>query len=93
MTTQLRIEQLGKTTPVLITPPGTHSGVDITIQNNGTNYDVLVGDQNVGQSQYGHKIAAGKAVAFTVAPNDSLYIISTGEFADVSILTLGLVKK
>lgn len=93
MTTHLRIQQVAKTTPTLITPPGVHSGVDITIQNNHLTYSIFIGAEDVTSFYYGHRLDPGKSVAFTVAPQDSLYIISDGEFGDVSILTLGLTKR
>lgn len=80
--------------PTQVTPIGTHSGVDITIQNLSTG-NIFVGtDQYVNQQNHGHKLEAGKSVAFSVAPQDSLWLNSdspTG--AEVAILTLGLVRR
>jgi hypothetical protein len=77
-----------------ITPAGTHSGVDITIQNTSTSNIFIGTDQYVAMTWYGHKLEAGKSVAFSVGPNDALWVISdspTG--AEVAVLTLGLTNK
>lgn len=80
--------------PTQITPVGTHSGVDVTIQNLSTNNIFIGTDEYVGQLNHGHKLEAGKSVAFSVAPQDSLWLNSDSPVgAQVAILTLGLTKR
>lgn len=77
-----------------ITPIGTHSGVDITIQNVSTSNIFIGTDSYVGLTKYGHKLEAGKSVAFSVAPQDALWLNSDSPVgAEVAILTLGLTRK
>lgn len=77
-----------------ITPVGTHSGVDITIQNTSTSNVFIGTNQYVGTTSYGHKLESGKSVAFSVAPQDALWLYSDSPVgAEVAVLTLGLTTK
>jgi len=79
---------------VQATPNGTHSGVDITIQNLSTDNIYIGTDQYVTSSYFGHKLEAGKSVAFSVGPNDSLFLFGDSPMGSlVATLILDLIKR
>lgn len=79
------------TTPVLVTPAGVHSGVDLTIQNQGSSGQyIYVGDENVSSTNYGIKIGYGEGFGLTVPARDSIYVVGSTSNIPLSILTLGL---
>lgn len=77
-------------TPTLLSPSATHSGVDITIQHLGSSGNVFIGDANVSTTSYGFKLLAGTAVSFALRGRDELYAVSENG-TQVAVLTLGLV--
>jgi hypothetical protein len=66
-------ELMGGDDPILVSPPGVHSGVDITIQNLGPGV-VLVGGEGMGKENFGFLIPSGGAWSVELPPKDSLYI-------------------
>lgn len=75
MTTH-QIYTLSNVTPTEITPPGTHSGMDITIQNvNGAGY-IYVGSETVTTSNYGYRLLPNHAISFELSGEDDLHLIA-----------------
>lgn len=81
MTTH-NIYTISDTTPTQITPNGTHSGMDITIQNVTLSGYIYVGGSGVTSSDYGYRIMPNHAISFELNGQDDLYLI--GENADMS---------
>lgn len=82
--------------PTLVSPPGTHSGVDITIQNLGPGF-VFIGGSNVSVENFGFFLPPLGAWSVELPPKDSLYVIGTnpgpGELdpvAYVAVLSVSL---
>jgi hypothetical protein len=82
--------------PILVSPPGTHSGVDITIQNLGPGF-VIIGGEGITQENFGFLIAPGGAWSVELPPKDSLYIAADIEnpdpelpVASVAVLSVSL---
>jgi hypothetical protein len=84
------LTQLSNTTATRLTPNGTHSGMDITIQNVHESAYVYVGGEGVTSSDYGFRIAPGSAFSIELPGQDSLYAISTVNSSNVAILKTGL---
>lgn len=73
-----------------ITPNGTHSGMDITIQNINTNANVFVGGEGVTTSEFGFKITPGAAVSFELSGQDDLFICSDESPATAAVIKINL---
>ena len=72
-----------------LSPYGTHSGTDITIQNlDGSNY-VYLGGQGVNSNIFGYRLAPGAAISFELPGKDAIYAYSDNE-VDVAVLMTGL---
>jgi hypothetical protein len=84
------LTQLSNTTATRLTSNGTHSGMDITIQNVHESAYVYLGGENVTASDYGYRIAPGAAFSIELPGQDSLYAISTVNSSKVAILKTGL---
>jgi hypothetical protein len=84
------LTQLSNTTATRLTPNGTHSGMDITIQNVHESAYVYVGGEGVTASDYGYRIAPGAAFSIELPGQDALYAISNIDTSKVSVLKTGL---
>lgn len=73
-----------------ITPNGTHSGMDITIQNINTSGNIYVGAEGVTTESYGFRIASGGAISFELPGKDALYLIADNADSEAAILIIGL---
>lgn len=80
------IYTLSDTTATQITPNGTHSGMDITIQNVNTSGYVYVGGEGVTTTNYGYRLMPNHAISFELSGNDDLYVIA--ELADMKVAVL-----
>lgn len=76
-----------------LTPPGTHSGMDITIQNINDFGYVYVGAQGVTAANYGYRIAPGHAASFELVGKNALYAISSDADMSIAVLKIGLEDK
>lgn len=78
-------------TPIKITPVGTHSGMDITIQNvNPSGYIYVGGDATVSATNYGYRLMPNHAISFELPPKDSLYVVGSSVGLNVAVLRTGL---
>jgi hypothetical protein len=84
-----RIELIGAVAK-RITPNGTHSGMDITIQNVNESGNIYVGGEGVSTTNYGYKIMPGGAISFELPPLDALYLIADNADSPAAILQIGL---
>lgn len=83
MTTH-RLYEVG-VTPTKITPDGTHSGMDITIQNVNSNKNIYLGGYDVTKTNYGYRILPNHAISLELSGMDDLYLVGdeSGLFAAV----------
>lgn len=84
------IVTLSDTTATQISPYGTHSGVDITIQNINESGYVYVGGEGVTTSNYGYRISPASAISFELPGYDALYLIGSTNSIQAAVLTMGL---
>jgi hypothetical protein len=76
-----------------LTPNGTHSGRDITIQNvNSSGYIYLGGDNTVSSTNYGFRILPNQAISFELPGKDALYAIASTNGMSVAVLQTNLEK-
>ena len=69
-----------------LTPTGTHSGMDITIQNISDENYVYLGGQGVTSESFGYRLNPGSAISFELPGKNALYAISDGNETLVAIL-------
>jgi hypothetical protein len=84
-----RIETIG-TVAKRITPNGTHSGMDITIQNVNESGNIYIGGEGVSTTNYGYRIAPNTAISFELPGLDALYLIADEANSQAAILSIGL---
>ena len=82
---------LSNSTATLLSPYGTHSGVDITIQNVNVDGYVYIGANNaVGSTNYGYRISPNSAVSFELPGTDALYAIGSTTGLKAAVITINL---
>jgi hypothetical protein len=81
---------LSNTTASRITPSGTHSGLDITIQNIDASAYVYIGGLETTLSNFGFRLAPGNAISFELPGKDFLYAISDTNESKVAVLKTNL---
>ena len=82
---------LSNTESTLVSPSGTHSGVDITIQNVDAEAYVYIGTtDSTSSTDYGYRISPNNAIAFELPGKDSLYAISDTNGSQVGVILTNL---
>lgn len=85
-----RLQVLGNTEAVRLTPNGDHSGMDITLQNVNTSGYIYVGGEGVTSSSYGFRIMPNHSISFELPGYDALYAIASESNMNLAILETGL---
>lgn len=88
--TQHAVTTLSSTSATRLTPSGTHSGMDITIQNVDASAIVYIGGDGVTSSSYGYRLAPGAAWSIELPGLDSLYAITDTNGSQVATLKTSL---
>lgn len=88
--TSHNIVTLSNTAPIQISPNGTHSGLDITIQNINASGFVYVGGAGVTTSNYGYRIAPSSAISFELSGRDALFLTASANDLEAAVITMGL---
>lgn len=73
-----------------LTPNGTHSGMDITIQNVDASAIVYIGGEDVSSSNYGYRIDPGTAFSIELPGRDALYAITNTNGSSIAVLKTNL---
>jgi hypothetical protein len=81
---------LSSTTATRLTPNGTHSGLDITLQNVHDTAYVYVGADGVSVTNYGYRIAPGHAISWELPGTDALYAITDTNDSKLAVLKTNL---
>ena len=77
-------------TATLLSPPNTHSGTDITIQNVNASGYIYIGSDSVNSDSYGYRILPNHAISFELDGRDSLYAMSSAPDMDVAVIMVSL---
>ena len=88
--TQHSLTTLSNTSATRLTPNGTHSGMDITIQNVDESAIVYIGGEGVTSLNYGYRLSADNAFSIELAGYDALYAITNTNGSKVSVLQTSL---
>lgn len=88
--TQHSLTSLSNTVPTRLTPPGSHSGLDITIQNVNTDGYIYLGAEDVSLSNYGFRIMPNHSISFELPGQDPLYAISSINDMKAAVIKIDL---
>jgi len=88
--TQHSLTTLSNTSATRLTPNGTHSGMDITIQNVDESAIVYIGGEGVTSLNYGYRLSADNAFSIELSGLDALYAITNTNGSKVSVLQTSL---
>jgi hypothetical protein len=88
--TKHALTTLSSSTATKITPAGTHSGIDITLQNVNTSGYIYIGSSSVSSTNYGFRIMPNHAISFELPGKDSLYAIASINSMKVAVLQTGI---
>jgi hypothetical protein len=88
--TQHALTTLSNTTATLLTPNGTHTGLDITIQNTHSSAIVYIGGVGVTSANYGYRISPNNAWSIELSGKDALYAITDTDESQIAVLKTSL---
>ena len=84
-------QALSHTAPLRLTPNGTHSGLDFTIQNcNDTGYIYLGGSDSLTSTNYGFRILPNHSISFELPGQDAIYALASTSGMSVSTISTSL---
>jgi hypothetical protein len=85
-----KVVVLSTSSPILLSPPGTHSGVDITMQNvNAAGY-IYIGASNLTSVNYGFRIDPSHAISLELNGKDAIYALGSTSNLSISVLSTAL---
>jgi hypothetical protein len=90
--TQHALTTLSSSTATRLSPNGTHSGLDITIQNVHESAYVYIGGSGVTSLNYGYRLSPNSAWSIELSGKDALYAISSINDSKVAVLKTSLEK-
>lgn len=89
--TQHILHTLSSSAVTRLTPVGTHSGMDFTIQNsNDAGYIYLGGTESVSSTDYGFRILPNHSISFELPPKDALFAIASVNGMKAAVLSTSL---
>jgi hypothetical protein len=89
--TQHILHTLSNTAATKLTPNGSHSGMDFTVQNsNDTGYIYLGGTESVSSTSYGFRILPNHSISFEIAGKDALYAIASANGMKAAVISMNL---
>lgn len=81
---------LDNVTPTRLSPAGTHSGCDLTVQNvNSTGY-IYLGNSSVSSSSYGFRILPNHSISFELPGKDSMYAVASIDNMQAAVMIINL---
>lgn len=84
-------ESLGTAGPTRLSPNGTHSGLDFTVQNsNDSGYIYLGGDSSLTSTNYGFRILPNHSISFELPGKDAIYALPSTSGMSVSVIYTSL---
>lgn len=75
---------------VRLTPNGTHSGMDITIQNTSSSGYVYLGGEGVNSESFGYRLSPNSAWSIELPGNDAIYAVTDSSSVLVAVLMTNL---
>lgn len=88
--TQHSLLTLSSSQALRLTPNGTHSGMDITLQNvNDAGY-IYIGGEEVSSTNYGFRIMPNHSISFELNGKDALYAIPSVNSMKLAVIKISL---
>lgn len=81
---------LSSTSPTRLTPLGTHSGIDLTMQNVNQSGYIYLGGSDVSSENYGYRLLPNHAFSVEINGTESVYAISSATGMNVATLSTKL---
>jgi hypothetical protein len=81
---------LSDTTATRLTPNGTHSGIDVTIQNPNETGNIYIGAAGVNASSFGFLIFPKNGISIELSGKDAIYAIADTDDLPVVVLQTSL---
>ena len=77
--------------PIRLSPNGTHSGLDFTVQNsNDSGYIYLGGDASLTSTNYGFRVLPNHSISFELPGKDAIYALASTSGMSVSVIYTSL---
>jgi hypothetical protein len=92
MTTH-QLYTLSDTEAIRITPPGVHSGMDITVQSVNEYGYIYLGGEDVSTTNYGYRLLPNHAWSIELPSRDDLWLVAEIDGAQAAVLTTGLEQQ
>jgi hypothetical protein len=82
---------LSNTTATRLTPNGTHSGLDITIQNvNASGYIYIGGNSDISDTDYGFRLMPNHSISFELPGKNELFAIASSNEMKLAVIKTNL---
>lgn len=81
---------LSTSTPTMLSPYGTHSGLDFTIQNVNDSGYIYLGTAEVSSTNYGFRILPNHSISFELNGRDDIYAIASTADMKVAVISVAL---
>lgn len=88
--TQHILRTLSNTEAVRLTPNGTHSGMDITLQNVNADGYIYIGAEGVSSTDYGFRIMPNHSISFELPGDDALYAVASVNEMKLAVIETSL---
>jgi hypothetical protein len=79
---------LSNSTPTLLSPYGTHSGLDFTVQNVNVSGYIYLGGSTVSSTNYGFRLEPNQAISVELGGRDSIYAIASAPSMKAAVLSV-----
>ena len=73
-----------------LSPNGTHSGLDFTMQNVNASGYIYLGNESVSDTNYGFRLYPNQAISIELNGRDSIYAIASASDMKVAVLSVAL---
>lgn len=91
--TQQNIYTLSDTAATRITPNGTHSGMDITVQNINASGYIYIGNDDVTDSAFGYRLLPNHAWSIELPGRDELWLAAETNGMQAAVLITSLEQQ
>jgi hypothetical protein len=88
--TKHNIITLDNSTAQRITPPGIHSGIDITLQNISSSGYIYIGEQDVSTTNYGYRIFPNHSFSVELPGQNAIYAIASAPETELAVIMFDL---
>jgi hypothetical protein len=81
---------LSTSSAIRLSPFGTHSGLDFTMQNVNASGYIYIGNENVSSTNYGFRLYPNQAISIELNGRDAIYAVSSASDMKVAVLSVAL---